>query len=407
MTRITSMPVALVISAFLVAVPAGSSRAVEVADLPSASGGTQHVWYDAPAKPTAVAIMFIGGDGVVPFEADGSLKGGRSTLVRTRQLWLDHGVAVLIPGKPSSLVGVFSYRLSDTYAQDIRALVDFARAHASVPVWLFGHSLGTVAVASGASHLTHGEIAGAVFASPTVNRFPPRITETVFDAPLDVINVPALVAAHAQDSCSTTAPEGPARLRAAMTGSPKSDIFLFNGGEPTGGPCDPTALHSFVGLDAEFVERVAAWMAGSAFAADLPKEGRYDVTACFKKNVTRVDYSDTHYAWSYEEIGTSHSNPPGGLFDDEVVKCVGSTGSFDGKRTGSAVCVGVAKNGDKRLTRFYYGDHGKVNREAVSGTGTYDGMVTKGTIEYPPPQPEIKTGPAEYCNHQTGTYKLK
>ena len=152
---------------------------------------------------------------------------------------------------------------------------------------------------------------------------------------------------------------------------------------------------------------LAATSTGCALAADLPKEGKYDVTACFRSNVTRIDYSDTRYAWSYEATGTSHSNPPGGLFDDEIVKCVGSNGSFDGKRTGSAVCVSVAKNGDKRLTRFYYGDDGEVNREAVSGTGKYDGMVTKGTVEYPPPQPEIKTGPAEYCNHQTGTYKLK
>ena len=262
MTRVSGMPVVLVFFGFLLGV-VGSSLAVEVADLPSASGGTQHVWYDSPPKPAAVAIMLIGGDGVVPFETDGSLKGGRSTLVRTRQLWLDHGIAVLIPGKPTSLAGVFSYRLSDTYAQDIRALVDFARAHASVPVWLFGHSLGTVAVASGASRLTHGEIAGVVFAAPTVNHIPPNITETVFDAPLAVINVPALVVAHAQDSCSTTAPNGPARLRAALTGAPRSDVFLFNGGEPSGAPCDPTALHSFVGLDAEFVDRVATWVHGS------------------------------------------------------------------------------------------------------------------------------------------------
>ena len=169
---------------------------------------------------------------------------------------------MLIPGKPSSLAGVYSYRLSDTYAQDIRALVDFARAHASVPVWLFGHSLGTIAVASGASRLTHGEIAGVVFAAPTANHIPPNITESVFDAPLAAINVPALVTAHEKDSCGTSAPDAPARLRAALTGSPKTDVFLFNGGEPSGGPCDPTALHSFVGLDAEFVDRVAAWMRG-------------------------------------------------------------------------------------------------------------------------------------------------
>ena len=260
MTRTSGMPVMLVLFAALLAA-GGPSQAVQTADLPSASGGTQHVWYDAPAKPTAIAIMFIGGNGVVPFEADGSLKGGLSTLVRTRQLWLDHGIAVLIPGKPSSLAREDrSYRFSDAYAQDIRALVEFAHARAPVPIWLLGHSLGSVAVASGASRLTHREIVGIVFVSPTANRFPPAITESVFDAQLAVINVPALVVAHEQDSCPTSAPDGPARLRAALTGAPRSEVFVFRGGEPSGGPCDVTALHSFVGLDAEFVDRVAAWM---------------------------------------------------------------------------------------------------------------------------------------------------
>ena len=144
-----------------------------------------------------------------------------------------------------------------------------------------------------------------------------------------------------------------------------------------------------------------------ALAADVPKEGTYDVSTCFERNVTRIDYSPTRYAWSYEETGMSHSNPPGGLFDDEVVRCVGATASFDGKRSGGATCVGTAKDGDKRLARFYYGDDGKLHREAVGGTGKYDGMVTIGTVEPVGPQPKIQTGPAKYCNHQTGTYKLK
>jgi len=235
-----------------------ASQVVEIADLPSASGGTQHVWYAAPAKPWAMAIVFIGGDGVVPFEADGSLKGGRSIFLRTRQLWLDQGIAVLVAGKPSSLTGIWMYRLTDAYAQDIQALVEFARARTPVPIWLFGHSLGTNAVASGASRLTGGQIAGVVFGSATTQHAPSK--EIVFDVPLAAINVPALVIAHEQDACPNSPPDGGSRLRAALTGSPANDLVFFSGGEPSGGPCDNTALHSFVGLDQEVVARVATWM---------------------------------------------------------------------------------------------------------------------------------------------------
>jgi hypothetical protein len=86
------------------------------------------------------------------------------------------------------------------------------------------------------------------------------LTEAVFDMPLAAIDVPALVVTHAHDACPTTSPDGPARLRAALTGSPATDLFVFDGGNPSGGPCDPTALHSLVGLDSEFVARVAGWM---------------------------------------------------------------------------------------------------------------------------------------------------
>ncbi|MGD0109147.1 MAG: hypothetical protein ABSC06_34695 [Rhodopila sp.] len=113
------MTLVLPLSALLLGFSAARSPAAEIADLPSANGGTQHIWYDAPADPRAVAIMFIGGDGVIPWEADGSLKGGRSTLVRTRQLWLDQGIAVLIAGKPTWLTVAYSYRLTDAYARDI------------------------------------------------------------------------------------------------------------------------------------------------------------------------------------------------------------------------------------------------------------------------------------------------
>ena len=380
MTRISSMPVALVLSAFLLGVSAGSSKAVEVADLPSASGGTQHVWYDAPAKPTAVAIMFIGGDGVVPFEADGSLKGGRSTLVRTRQLWLDRGIAVLIPGKPSSLAGAFSYRLTDSYAQDIRALVEFAHAHASVPVWLFGHSLGTVAVASGASRLTHGEIAGVVFASPVANHFPPNLTEAVFDAPLAVINVPALIVAHAQDSCSTTAPDGPARLRAVLTGSPKSDILLFNGGEPSGGPCDPTALHSFVGLDAEFVERVTAWMHGALVAAPTPLQAT-DVAWHAASTLKDESQTDEGPRWKREGTAIFKTGERASLVSNGTSDALSEIGVRTYKAQyllrfddGSTITIQGAGRTDLTTGR------GAGSGEFVNGTGRFEGISGKVTF---------------------------
>ena len=74
----------VVFSAVQLCTCASVSQAAEIADLPAASGGTMHIWFDSPPHPLAVAIMLIGGDGAIPFEPDGSLKGGRSTLPARR-----------------------------------------------------------------------------------------------------------------------------------------------------------------------------------------------------------------------------------------------------------------------------------------------------------------------------------
>jgi len=52
--------------------------------------------------------------------------------------------------------------------------------------------------------------------------------------------------------------------------------------------------------------------AGQAAAADLPKEGTYDITSCWAGSGNFINFSQTHSAVSYEIVGTTRSNPPGG-----------------------------------------------------------------------------------------------
>lgn len=100
--------------------------------------------------------------------------------------------------------------------------------------------------------------------------------------------------------------------------------------------------------------------------------------------------------------------PPGGLFDGDVVRCVGMTAVVDGKRSGGSFCEAVAKNGDKRLTQFKYDSDSKLVREALVGTGMYEGMVLTGsTVKAIGSAPVLSTGTSESCNQQTGNYKLR
>ena len=82
--------------------------------------------------------------------------------------------------------------------------------------------------------------------------------------------------------------------------------------------------------------------------------------------------------------------------------------SFDGKVSGTTVCESVDLDGDKRLTYFSLGADGKTNRQFITGTGKYEGMVENTSAVQPlGPFPVIKAGTFSDCNHQTGTYKLK
>jgi len=152
---------------------------------------------------------------------------------------------------------------------------------------------------------------------------------------------------------------------------------------------------------------IAATSSGIAFAADLPKEGSYDVKACFTRNIARIAFSDTHSAYSYNETATAVSLSPGGMFDGDSVRCVGTVAISDGKRMNLSICEAVAKNGAKRLTRFQYGADGKIVREEVAGTGMYEGLVTTGTVKEVVPTTEIQPGVTSYCNQLTGTYRIK
>lgn len=156
-----------------------------------------------------------------------------------------------------------------------------------------------------------------------------------------------------------------------------------------------------------FAIALATAASGLALANDLPKEGSYDYKVCFTRNISRIAFSDAHTAYSYNEAGTATSTTPGGMFDGESVRCVGTVFVSSGKRTNLSICEGVAKNGDKRLTRFQYGADGKLLREEVAGTGMYEGMVTTGIAKEVVPPKEIQPGVMTFCNQATGTYKMK
>ena len=146
--------------------------------------------------------------------------------------------------------------------------------------------------------------------------------------------------------------------------------------------------------------------AGQAAAADLPKEGTYDITSCWAGSSNSINFSQTHNAVSYEIVGTTRSNPPGGFLDMTSFRCVGFSGTIEGKSSGMNFCEGIDKDGDKILARNV--SEGPKNKaDALAGTGKYEGIVRIGEAESLGVFPAPKPGSSQGCNHGTGTYKMK
>jgi hypothetical protein len=136
----------------------------------------------------------------------------------------------------------------------------------------------------------------------------------------------------------------------------------------------------------------ALFIASQAAAAELPKEGKADVTGCYTVTANEITFSNTHTATTYEILGTNISNPPGGMFDQMSFRCVGLNSIVDAKFSATTFCESVDKDGDKILTRLIVGSVEGVGQDdthvgetvVIAGTGKYEGMTRTGINEnYP------------------------
>lgn len=152
---------------------------------------------------------------------------------------------------------------------------------------------------------------------------------------------------------------------------------------------------------------VAATSSGVGLAADLPKEGNYDITACPSGVSNEITFSKDHRVFTVEQWGSTLSNPPGGMLDKGVFHCLGLTTSFAGKVMYNNYCELVFADGDKILASFSPGPDGTSIRDTVAGTGKYEGLLLSGKVMPLGPYPVVKAGTFQNCNHQTGTFKLK
>ena len=211
-------------------------------------------------------ILFSGGRGKIRLDGwDGSGTPSFNFLVRSRQLFADHGFHVAVPDAPSDRKnlgrGLARWRRSVEHARDIAAIIKHMGKRGAGPVFLVGTSRGTVSTTAIAAHLAKGTLAGIVLSSTMTRRTRLGRRDRVEDMDLARIFVPVMMVHHADDRCPGTVPGDLPALSRKFINAPETKISLHSGGGPwRGRECRARAAHGFPGIEDKVVADMAGWI---------------------------------------------------------------------------------------------------------------------------------------------------
>ncbi|MDI6747682.1 MAG: CocE/NonD family hydrolase [Rhodocyclaceae bacterium] len=233
-----------------------------VVDIPTRPGVTQRMLVLPAPDPKAAVILFAGGHGGLQISPHGALKWGENNfLVRTRQLFADQGLLVIVVDTPSDRQSepfLSGFRQVPEHVEDIKAVIAWVRGQAPVPVWLVGTSRGTQSAAYVATQLAGQEGPDGMVLTATI--LTDKKSRPVPTMPLDKLRIPVLVVHHEQDGCSHCSFNGIPALMDKLGNAPRKQLLSFTGGENRGDPCAAMAYHGFNGLERDVVAQIAAWI---------------------------------------------------------------------------------------------------------------------------------------------------
>ncbi len=251
-----------VVAVLAFSMPALAQITEKVVDIPTRPGVTQRMLVLSPPEPKATVVLFAGGHGGLQIFPNGSMKWGEPNfLIRTRKLFAEQGMLVVIVDAPSDrLSGSFlgGFRQRPDHVADIKAVITWARTAAGLPVWLVGTSRGTQSVAYIATELSGSEGPDGIVLTSTI--LTDKNGHTVPAMRLSKIHVPVLVVHHEQDGCASCNFFDLPNLMTKLTNVPRSQLLAIKGGVSQGDPCEAMAYHGFNGVEQDVVQRIAAWI---------------------------------------------------------------------------------------------------------------------------------------------------
>jgi hypothetical protein len=223
-----------------------------------------------PKKPSAVLVLYAGGAGTLDLSSSLGIinigKYNENFLVRVRDKFVESGFIVALPDVASDIKDYRAeHRISEAHSKEIYDLVAQLKNRYSLPVWIIGTSRSSFTVAN-AGITQSNQIKGAIFSSSITKSKPDwkiyeKLPNGVASMELSSIKVPVLIAAHKEDGCDITPPEGAELIKNALTSAPKVEIKYYTGGsKPVSKPCDALSQHGFYGIEDQVVADMVAFI---------------------------------------------------------------------------------------------------------------------------------------------------
>jgi len=257
--------VLLGVSACVSASTSSGDVAQRVVDVPTRPGVIQRFLLLSPREPKATVVLFAGDHGGLQIAADGRFQYGNlavNFLVRSRQLFVEHDLAVAVVDAPSDRQGfpfrfLSGFRQTPAHAADIKAVIAWLREHVEAPVWLIGTSRGTESVGYVATQLRGRDGPDGIVLTSTILADGDRSVPAM---ELERLRIPVLVVHHEQDGCRFCLFRDMPALMHKLDAVPVKELIAVTGGESRGDPCTAFAYHGYNGIEREVVARVAGWI---------------------------------------------------------------------------------------------------------------------------------------------------
>ena len=221
----------------------------QVVDIPHQQEVPTRTLLIETVKPRALVLLFPGGGGMAGIFDNGSVK-SKHTFIRSMDLWAQYGIDAVLVDTP--------YDLGDQKRGNLRSrkdhltrvdeVVNFYKAKLKLPIWIFGHSMGSSTATYYANEIdqTKKNLTGIIIAG------------TIRTASLDDdVILPVLAIHHQNDACSGSPVNASARIIDGRSPKLVSKLELIEGGISEGDACQSFAYHGFNQTEAEFVKRAA------------------------------------------------------------------------------------------------------------------------------------------------------